>query len=62
MEYVFSYPGVGAGLVQYVAARDFPTVQSVCVLIAAVYILLNIAADLLVVLVVPRLRTGGVVS
>ena len=62
VEYVFSYPGVGAGLVQYVAARDFPTVQSVCVLIAAVYILLNIAADLLVVLVVPRLRTGGAVS
>lgn len=57
-EYVFGYPGIGAGLVQYVAARDLMTVQSVAVLIAVIYIGLNIVADLLVVLVVPRLRTA----
>ena len=58
VEFVFSYPGIGYGLVQYVSARDLPTVQSVTVLIAAIYIGLNIVADLLVILVVPRLRTA----
>lgn len=58
VEYVFGYPGIGAGLVQYVTARDFPVVQSVVVLIAALYIALNILADLLVILLVPRLRTA----
>lgn len=58
VEFVFSYPGIGMGLVQYVTARDIPAVQSVAMLIAVVYIGLNIVADLLVVLVVPRLRTA----
>ncbi|MCW3031027.1 MAG: oligopeptide/dipeptide transporter, permease protein [Solirubrobacterales bacterium] len=57
-EYVFGYPGIGAGLVQYVAARYLMTVHSVAVLIAVIYVGLNIVADLLVVLVVPRLRTA----
>jgi peptide/nickel transport system permease protein len=57
VEVVFSYPGIGAGFVQYVASRDLPTVQSVAILVAAIYIGMNILADLLVVLVVPRLRT-----
>jgi peptide/nickel transport system permease protein len=57
-EAVFSYPGIGMGLVQYVAARDIPVVQSVTVLVAATYVALNIIADLLVTLVVPRLRTA----
>lgn len=57
VEFVFGYPGIGAGFVQYVAARDLPTVQSVATLVAAVYIGLNILADLLVVLAIPKLRT-----
>jgi peptide/nickel transport system permease protein len=58
VEYVFGYPGIGEGLVQFVNARDIPTIQAVTVLIATVYIGLNIVADLLVVLVVPKLRTS----
>jgi peptide/nickel transport system permease protein len=57
-EFVFGYPGIGAGFVQYVEARDLPTVAAVGLLIAAMYVALNIAADILVVLAVPRLRTG----
>jgi peptide/nickel transport system permease protein len=57
-EFVFDYPGIGAGFVQYVGARDLLTVQSVAVLIAALYIGLNILADLLVMLAVPKLRTA----
>jgi peptide/nickel transport system permease protein len=58
VEYVFGYPGIGEGLVTFVNARDIPTIQSVAMLVAAVYIALNVVADLLVVLVVPRLRTA----
>ena len=56
-EYLFNYPGLGKELVDAVAIRDVREVQSVALLIAAFYIGLNIAADLLVVLLVPKLRT-----
>jgi peptide/nickel transport system permease protein len=57
-EYVFGYPGIGQALVQAVSARDVPYVLSVGMLIAIVYIALNVLADLLVVLLVPKLRTA----
>src|SRR5437764_14204433 len=57
-EYVFGYPGIGQALVQAVSARDVPSVLSVGMLIAIVYIALNVLADLLVVLLVPKLRTA----
>lgn len=56
-EYLFNYPGLGKELVDAVAIRDVREVQVVAVLIAAFYILINIVADLLVVLLVPKLRT-----
>ena len=58
VETVFAYPGLGQGLVQAVVARDIPTVQGVAMLLAAIYIVINIAADLVVVLLIPKLRTG----
>jgi peptide/nickel transport system permease protein len=59
VETVFAYPGLGQGLVQAVVARDIPTVQGVAMLLAAIYIVINIAADLIVVLLIPKLRTAG---
>src|SRR5680860_1635229 len=56
-EYLFNYPGLGKELVDAVAIRDVREVQSVALLIAAFYLLLNIVADFLVVLSVPKLRT-----
>jgi peptide/nickel transport system permease protein len=56
-EYLFNYPGLGKELVDAVAIRDVREVQIVALLIAAFYILINIVADLLVVLLVPKLRT-----
>jgi peptide/nickel transport system permease protein len=57
VEVLFSYPGVGSLLDQAVQARDTTVVQAVALIIAAAYIFINIAADLAVVLLVPRLRT-----
>jgi len=45
--------------VQAVVARDIPTVQGVAILLAAVYIVINIVADVVVVLLIPKLRTSA---
>lgn len=58
VETVFAYPGLGQGLVQAVTARDIPTVQGIAILLAAIYIVINIVADVAVVLLVPKLRTS----
>jgi peptide/nickel transport system permease protein len=56
-EYLFNYPGIGKELVEAVAIRDVREVQSLAILIAAFYIFINLIADLIVVLLVPKLRT-----
>lgn len=58
-ETIFSYPGLGQGLVSAVQLRDLPVVQAIAILFAAVYIAINIVADLVVVLLIPKLRTGA---
>ena len=55
-ENVFAYPGIGSTLVVAVQNRDLTLVMSVSMLIAVVYVLLNLVADFLVVLLVPKLR------
>ena len=58
VESVFSYPGIGTYLVQAVTSRDVNEVQAAAMILAAVYIGINIIADLIVILLVPKLRTG----
>ena len=58
VEYVFGYAGIGSGLVDAVHNRDVPVVQALAMLIAAVYIVLNVIADVAAILVSPRLRTS----
>lgn len=57
IEYLFAYPGLGSALTTAVAGRDLPVVQAIVLLLAAVYVVVNLFADLLTVLLVPRLRT-----
>lgn len=58
VEALFAYPGIGQLLVHAVAARDVTLVQGVTLVLAALYIAINIVADLIVVFLVPKLRTG----
>lgn len=58
VEYLFGFPGIGQALVDSVANRDIPMVQALCLLIAAVYVVLNLIADVTTILISPRLRTG----
>jgi peptide/nickel transport system permease protein len=57
VEFVFSYPGIGAALIDAVDNRDMPVVQTVTMLAAAIYVVLNLLADLVTIAVTPRLRT-----
>lgn len=56
-EQVFSIPGFGKLIVDAVFNRDYAVVQGVVLVTATVYILLNLLADVLYVMVNPRLRT-----
>ncbi|AKO98579.1 MAG: ABC transporter permease [Marinovum algicola] len=56
VEVVFVYPGIGQALVDAVSKRDFPIVQACCLIFAATFILLNLAADVGAILTNPRLR------
>jgi peptide/nickel transport system permease protein len=58
VEYVFGYPGIGSAFVDAVANRDVPVVQALALLIAALYVVLNLAADVATIAVSPRLRTS----
>jgi peptide/nickel transport system permease protein len=57
IEYVFAYPGIGSLLQQSVVNHDLPVVQALAMLIAALYVVLNLLADVATILVTPRLRT-----
>jgi peptide/nickel transport system permease protein len=56
VEVIFVYPGMGQYLVDHVSKRDVPVVQAVGLIFAAVYIGLNIIADIVAILANPRLR------
>lgn len=56
IEVIFVYPGMGQYLVDHVAKRDVPVVQACGLVFAAIYISLNIVADLFGIIANPRLR------
>jgi peptide/nickel transport system permease protein len=56
VEVIFVYPGMGQYLVDHVSKRDVPVVQAVGLIFAAVYIFLNVIADVASILANPRLR------
>lgn len=56
VEVVFVYPGIGQYMVDAVTMRDMPVVQGCGLLFAALYIVLNMIADIISILANPRLR------
>ena len=56
VEVVFVYPGMGQYMVDAVTVRDMPVVQACGLIFAAVYIMLNMVADILAIVANPRLR------
>ncbi|WP_189056542.1 ABC transporter permease [Longimycelium tulufanense] len=59
VEQVFAYPGISHELVQAIISRDVPVVQALAFAMAVCTLAIYTLADLLVVALVPKLRTGG---
>lgn len=57
IEAVFQWPGVGAMLVKAISTRDILLVQGGVLVVAASYVLFNLAADVLQTMLDPRIRT-----
>ena len=57
VEFVFNYAGIGGALRDAVFDRDLPVIQALAMLIAGLYVVLNLMADIGTILVTPRLRT-----
>lgn len=58
VEYLFRYPGLGVALIDAVNYRDVQVVQAVSLLIAAVYVVVNLLADLVSLAANPKLRSN----
>ncbi len=58
VEQVFAFQGLGSLLVQSVFVRDAPTIEAVALLVSTVYIAANLFADVMSIVLNPRLRTG----
>jgi peptide/nickel transport system permease protein len=57
IEAVFNYPGIGTLALIAINKRDLPLLQAIILLLAALYVLLNLLADVLTLLINPRLRS-----
>jgi peptide/nickel transport system permease protein len=58
IETVFNYPGIGRMMIGAITDRDFALVQGIAIILSGVYIALNLIADLLSLILNPRLRTA----
>lgn len=58
VEYLFRYPGLGVAMIDAVNYRDVQVVQAVTLLIAAVYVVVNLLADVVSIMANPKLRSN----
>lgn len=58
IETVFAYPGLGRLIVFSIQSRDIPTLQAAILVVAAIYALANLAADLLYAFLNPKILYG----
>lgn len=58
VEQVFAFQGLGTLLVDSVYLRDAPIIEAVVLLVSVIYITANLFADVISILLNPRLRTG----
>jgi len=56
-EVVFNYPGLGRLVIESISNRDLPTVQALAIILASIYVSINLIADLLTLMLNPRLKS-----
>jgi peptide/nickel transport system permease protein len=57
-ESIFAWPGMGKLIVDAIFFRDFPVVQTVLILSATIFVVINLLVDVLYTLIDPRIRYG----
>ncbi|KAA0544954.1 ABC transporter permease [Bacillus sp. BGMRC 2118] len=55
-ETIFSWPGIGRYIYEAIGYRDYPVIQSGILIIATIFVLINLIVDLLYALVDPRIK------
>jgi len=58
-EAVFALPGMGSALITALRSSDYPVIQAAVLLIGLVYVLVNLAVDLVYPVIDPRVRVVG---
>jgi len=58
-ESVFQWPGMGLLFIQAISEADLPIMAAYLVLIALIFVIINLVVDVLYVYVDPRLRSDG---
>ena len=56
-EVVFNYPGLGRLVLESISNRDLPVVQALAIILASIYVVINLIADLLTLMLNPRLKS-----
>lgn len=59
VEFLFRYPGLGQELISAVNYRDVMVVVAITMIVAVIYVVVNLIADIIGILANPKLRTGG---
>lgn len=59
IEYLFRYPGIGLALMDAIDTRDLPIIQAVALLIAGIYIVVNLLADIVGLAANPKVRVSA---
>jgi ABC-type dipeptide/oligopeptide/nickel transport system permease component len=56
IEAVFGYPGLGLLAVNALQTRDFPLIQGIVLLVATIYVVVNVLVDIMYGLIDPRIK------
>ena len=56
-EVVFNYPGLGRLVIESISNRDLPVVQALAIILASIYVSINLIADLMTLMFNPRLKS-----
>jgi len=58
VETIFNYPGIGSLMIHAISDKDLPLIQGIAIILSAIFIVINLIADLLALILNPRLRTA----
>jgi len=58
VEFIFNWPGISSYLIAAINQRDYPAIQAVILVIASLFVLINLLTDLLYAVIDPRVKYG----